>query len=409
MAVIMSWTLVLIYCLICNARVGLFCMLAFVLLVFWSLVKQRLIRRFLKADFRVDAPMGERGKTLRAQLLLENPLPFYTLPLMIRPAPDNPWKPDMDAQLLALPPFAKRTVELRFTVPAAGAFPCGPEKIEICGLYGYLISSLSLPMDEGEIPQHCLGILPEYELHGGADPELEEMMSIAAGAANGAQEKEMQGRAFSGGYPGYDTRKYEPGDSLKKIHSKLSARQGELLVRLDEPLVRPGMDLLIWGEKKHLTFTVPKDARTGKKPDSFLELLKMLDQEAPEDAQDCLASGRIVDRTMQMAAMLLSREIGCTVYYPKWSPGKVTWKADEISQPGDLEELSRNLAFYRWFPRGKECRIPAQLQEKRGTQLLVFARHLSEESRKMFEDWEAKGENSVQFLLPEETERRAQA
>lgn len=44
-----------------------------------------------------------------------------------------------------------------------------------------------------------------------------------------------EGRSVAvGGLPGYEHRAYEPGDSLRRINYKLSAKLGKLMVRLDE-------------------------------------------------------------------------------------------------------------------------------------------------------------------------------
>ncbi len=49
-----------------------------------------------------------------------------------------------------------------------------------------------------------------------------------------SEELEEGKTALSGGIPGYEHREYMPGDSIRRINYKLSAKRGKLMVRLDE-------------------------------------------------------------------------------------------------------------------------------------------------------------------------------
>lgn len=70
--------------------------------------------------------------------------------------------------------------------------------------------------------------IPDYS----QDNELLKMMSEEV-AYSDNEETEDSNFSFSG-LPGYEHRKYMPGDPLKKVNWKLSFKKNELLVRLDE-------------------------------------------------------------------------------------------------------------------------------------------------------------------------------
>lgn len=60
-----------------------------------------------------------------------------------------------------------------------------------------------------------------------------------------SDESEEGRTALSGGMPGYEHREYIPGDSIRRINYKLSAKRGKLMVRLDENIRAGDTDIYI--------------------------------------------------------------------------------------------------------------------------------------------------------------------
>ena len=55
---------------------------------------------------------------------------------------------------------------------------------------------------------------------------------------------DSHGFAF-GGFPGYDNREYVPGDPLKRINWKQSAKRNKLLVRLDDEMAARAIHVVL--------------------------------------------------------------------------------------------------------------------------------------------------------------------
>lgn len=70
-------------------------------------------------------------------------------------------------------------------------------------------------------------VLPQVTEYGGPDVPVKTLPSDEDDAEEGRS-------VMSGGLPGYEHREYAPGDSLRRINYKLSAKCGRLMVRLDE-------------------------------------------------------------------------------------------------------------------------------------------------------------------------------
>lgn len=70
-------------------------------------------------------------------------------------------------------------------------------------------------------------VLPQVTEYSGPDVPVKTLPSDEDDAEEGRS-------VVSGGLPGYEHREYAPGDSLRRINYKLSAKCGRLMVRLDE-------------------------------------------------------------------------------------------------------------------------------------------------------------------------------
>ncbi|MGN0650573.1 MAG: DUF58 domain-containing protein [Oscillospiraceae bacterium] len=77
------------------------------------------------------------------------------------------------------------------------------------------------------------------------------------------EQEETVSNALFGGMPGFEYRRYEAGDSPRKINFKLSAKQRELMVRRDESTISGTTRILI---------------RSNSYPDSFEKALSMADE-----------------------------------------------------------------------------------------------------------------------------------
>jgi hypothetical protein len=69
-----------------------------------------------------------------------------------------------------------------------------------------------------------------------------------------------------GGFPGYNHRDYVPGDPIKRINWKMSAKRGSLLLRLDDEIETSEIDIVLTGGTRAVDVTAAVNKSIGSKP-----------------------------------------------------------------------------------------------------------------------------------------------
>ena len=146
-------------------------------------------------------------------------------------------------------------------------------------------------------------------------------------------------------------RKYEPGDPLKRINSKLSAKRGELLVRLDEKPVVSGV-----------LFILDAEAYGGYEYDKRIPM----------------AVQNLLETSLGMGRTLVSRDFGVTFLYE--SDGE--WKSRIVRTERDLLMMRNELSFFRLHLDVNGLpgdRIPAKAMIPAGSSVICFTVNPDEE------------------------------
>jgi uncharacterized protein (DUF58 family) len=125
--------------------------------------------------------------------------------------------------------------------------------------------------------------------------------------------KESSTPFIQSGFPGYTHRDYEPGDPLKRINWKLSAKRGSYLIRLDD------------------------------ETESFRQIIVL----------DSLGGGglsameRAVETVLAVAFAMVRQGLKAGVWYGTQSEsGEVHYSCFECADPGDVKELQTIFAMY---------------------------------------------------------------
>jgi len=124
------------------------------------------------------------------------------------------------------------------------------------------------------------------------------------------------------GFPGYEHRDYFPGDPLKSINWKLSAKRDRLLVRKPEAFAGGSQILL-------------------------LDALSSQDKNLP-------AEQLALEAMLALASVLIKREIPCTSYIHMGA-----WRRVELTTGHDLEQFRLSLCEYTFMSLPPHGRLPA--------------------------------------------------
>jgi uncharacterized protein (DUF58 family) len=149
----------------------------------------------------------------------------------ILPVPDLQVKlftPD-GGELLRFSVAGKRehSFTVEFTAEHWGQYKLGIESVKMGDFLG--IFSLNYPV---ELTPEIIAVFPNIA----EIPADDEVFGGAVGAMwdNPEEETTAQNSLTFSGFPGYNHREYVPGDPVKRINRKLSAKRGVLMLRLDD-------------------------------------------------------------------------------------------------------------------------------------------------------------------------------
>ncbi|MCL2754961.1 MAG: DUF58 domain-containing protein [Oscillospiraceae bacterium] len=141
------------------------------------------------------------------------------------------------------------------------------------------------------------------------------------------------------GFPGYEHRDYVPGDSLKSVNWKLSAKRDKLMVRKPE-------------------------AYAGGRQILLLDALKA---DGGSIAEEQLA----LEAMLALAAVLIKREIPCTVVLCR-DANEGGWCFTELLTPDALEQLRLSLCSYSFSNSPPFGRLPDLADVSEASGAVIF-------------------------------------
>lgn len=199
----------------------------------FSLVSLLLAAATLRVEGDIQPDCLQRGETVRYRFAMEG---FVLLPVVghmqiLPPGINRRQNKQRKCHAFFLYPSWRRwqrAFQVEFTCPHRGYWPMQPERLRLQDIFGLF----SLPLlRHGEIQPRpvSLRVLPRvHQLEAGYDSR-----TVADGFATALIRNASNGELFG------ETRQYQEGDPVKRIHWKQSARTGQLHVRQYEAQENP--------------------------------------------------------------------------------------------------------------------------------------------------------------------------
>ena len=228
----------LLFALYCSGRCGYFLLYILIFAPIVSFLYFVCCAAFVTAEIELKSKILKKGAEGRCIIRLKNrgPLP---LPLTITRTRGCPGVETEEWQSgFFLLPFEKKEKEFAFRAKYAGRGYICLDGVIISDFFCLLNKSISI---SGEKCQE-FGVIPALREVTEDNRLLNELLQNANGQEEMEETLDMTGDDF-GGFPGYDHREYRPGDPVKRINYKLSARRNELYVRLDEKMAKAMLKL----------------------------------------------------------------------------------------------------------------------------------------------------------------------
>lgn len=161
-----------------------------------------------------------KGQKVPYHLLLanEDPIPFTDISLHFY-TDRVTMKEDMEAGHLCLLPRSQTGVDTRMHCRYRGTYPVGVKSVTVTDFFG--LFSITYPM--------------RSQVRLTAKPRLIPLEDLMLNLQEKDPKADLLSLSHVQDLPDYDLRRYQSGDSRKRIHWKNSAKAGELLVRRQMP------------------------------------------------------------------------------------------------------------------------------------------------------------------------------
>ena len=341
------------------------------LLLLWGSVSVRWTARTLRMETLLDGNVIQRGEQAGLRLRVTHRCPLPTAPLTLT-LDAGPWMPPEE---LEVPP-GQLPAELSLPITAlhVGVSRPGILACEVRDVFGFFARRVAAGAE-----RTVLTTVPRtFSLSMLAFAPCEQAMGTMARAAEDASSP-------------MDVRAWQQGDSMKKVHWKLSARRRELLVRrYEEPTLPEALVLL--------DCAPPPDARAADWHDALLETAAsvMQTQEAAENEVLLPLGGRHpIELSLRMGMPVILRRLAETDFSDSQDFTRALQDAlRRVRQIGAAVVITPNLDAER-------CELMLSLK-RMGPTLRVYL-VTEDPSRADWQDWIAhltEGGAEVAFISP---------
>ncbi|MBQ7464233.1 MAG: DUF58 domain-containing protein [Lachnospiraceae bacterium] len=332
---------IFVFALYCSGRVGWFLLLALILTPLFSVLLTILCKKNLEIKASLDHDLMSRGDhcTLTVSLYNKGLLPCP--PVIINITEREGLSADSVSLILKLSSLPKKSsyAKVTFTAKLSGGVFIGAQSVILSDYFGIV----STRLDRKD----------EFIFKAGVIPGIAKMTNTSdlllsvhdAFAANKNDETVDESTIFFGGFPGYEYREYRPGDPLKRINSKLSAKRDRLMVRLDERQASSNIIFVL---------------------DPFLE------------EEDPVLSQSVLEESLGMILTLMNLDFSVSFYY--LMDGK--WFLEKIFSEDSLVMLSRKLAYFM-FTDKTDFDLPEKEREDGSGVIICQAKSSSKTTAKL--------------------------
>ncbi len=310
--------LTLMFALFMSARTGWFLFSVMAMLPFVSVIAAFIVRRYITVTAEVTDTELFKGNCIRLRLTVNNRAWFPSPPIILKQHCSDGLVCAENGSELAVNvlPRSEGVFETEYRAVMWSYSRVGLEDAFITDYTGMI--KMRLPSIAGTVNTFAVKIIPDIKDISSSQEILKAADEAAAGSDDNEDTADVRAVGFTG-VPGYEHRSYEPGDPLKRINWKLSAKRDSLMVRLDDSIL----------SKKH---SVILDCSNTSGNARY---------------------GEICGETMLgILSVIIRSGYECTAWYRSGG----VWVDSEVNDEMSLERLRLELAGYR-FTEAKE-RIP---------------------------------------------------
>ena len=239
---ILGLVLTIVFALYLNANVGWFMLIALILALILSVFFAWLTRKNIHVECSLEETVLSKGDYCELRVTLYNKSLFPTTPLEINVLQGDGVKTENKNIIASIFPFSKREFTIRYTAKICGMSTVGIESIKVTDYLG--LFALQIPGMDYDKLHRKIAVIPEIADVSVQDDRILQLMQSSLADEDGEDTVESTFNTF-GGFPGYDSREYVPGDPIKRINWKQSAKRNKLLVRLDDEMAAKNVNVIL--------------------------------------------------------------------------------------------------------------------------------------------------------------------
>lgn len=337
---IFAMVFAIIFALFLDANVGLFIVLTLLLAPLLSVFLAWLASRMVSISCEMEEALLSKGDTCTMQISVQNRSIFPTPPLSVQLTNEAGARCEQSKLLVTALSRTTKEFEVVFHAKICGLSMVGIESVRVTdylGLFSFRVKGVNY-----DSLQQRVAVIPDMAEISARDDNLVKVMQTSLQADDSDDTVEAGQHTF-GGFPGYDNREYVPGDPIKRINWKQSAKRNKLLVRLDDEMASKAVNVVL--------DSVFKRSAVDTKVVSLLQQYQGLqaDEILPKVAEDA------VENALGIMRVLIRH--GYTINFFAYMEG--SFCRYEIADELDLEAVRLELAHYSFAEEGV-ARIPKE-------------------------------------------------
>ncbi len=228
---IVSVALVTVFALYMDGSIGWFLLAAFLFAPIISLLLTLCFVRRVYVTAQADAGTVGKGDTIEVAVTVGNAMFLPSPPVSVKLRKNVHAVCEKSSYDVSVMPLSEESFIASYTAQICGPCVLGVEDIRVTDYFG--IFSFKPKNADVNTMSTTADIIPDIT-QVSFNNALYRQASELTAFADDSEDTIADSSTMFGGFPGYDHREYVPGDPLKRINWKLSAKRNMLLVRKDD-------------------------------------------------------------------------------------------------------------------------------------------------------------------------------
>lgn len=372
--------LAVIFALYLSGRVGWFLVTAFVAAPIISVLMTLIFVRRIYVSCDVDMLTMCKGDSCVITVSVTNGTFLPTPPVLVDMTDTPAVEAENPYRSISVLPFDTESFEVSYKAKICGPANIGVKSFRVSDYFGFV----SFEIKSADISQMTFtaSVIPDIPDVSLSDPVVSRAAELSAFSDDSEETVEAQTSGF-GGFPGYENREYVPGDPLKRVNWKQSAKRGKLLVRLDDETVSSAVTVILDSSFDRDSVFIPAVVSEEKFSGGNSENIT------------CLMAQDAVEQSLGMTRALMLGNFSVNFYLT----GKNGWECFPAADENDLAAIRTELASYSFVPHS-ESRFPEEeLKARKGSVAVFCTPYLDSELNSIVSHSGAEGKGTLQTVI----------